>query len=258
MEQACDEVQRASWRITPSDEQRHRWRSLGQDLTAGWEPPTASEALTKRLRRTGLDAMRIETRQEPPEPLLGLHGHGGVHTELRVARQTVGKHGRVTAPQAREVIRARSKVWRDQTMAATLHRLGSRTGTGKTWRAHSVACVRYQYRLPNVPKEQDWLTLKQAAAQLGVSATVIRRLIAHGTLPASQVVSSAPWMIHASDLELLAVQTEVQAVQVGRRHPGLRPGQPALPCQAAPQAGDDHASLSPAETCSPKLRSGEQ
>ena len=245
-------------RITLSDEQRHRLLTLGQDLTAVWDHPTAPEALKKRILRTVLHEIVIDTLQEPPEHMLQLHWHGGVHTELRVARNTAGKHGRVTAPQAREVIRARSKVWRDQTMAATLHRLGSRTGTGKTWRAQSVACVRYQYRLPNVPKEQDWLTLKQAAAQLGVSATVIRRLIAPGTLPASQVVSSAPWMIHASDLELLAVQTEVQAVQVGRRHPGRRPGQPALPCQAAPQAGDDHASLSPAETGSPKLRSGEQ
>ena len=117
--------------------------------------------------------------------------------------------------------------------------------------------MRYQYRLPNFPKEHDWLTLEQAAAQLGVSATVIRRLIAQGTLPASQVVPSAPWIIHASDLQLLAVQTEVQAVQVGRRHPGLRRGQPAVSCQASPQAGDEPASLSPAETCSPTLRAGE-
>jgi hypothetical protein len=66
------------------------------------------------------------------------------------------------------------------TMAATLNRLGYRTGTGKTWRAHSVACVRYQYRLPNFPKGTDWVTLNQAAQQLGGSATVIKRLITKG------------------------------------------------------------------------------
>jgi hypothetical protein len=33
-----------------------------------------------------------------------------------------------------------------------------------------VACVRYHYRLPNVAKGHDWLTLTQAAQQLGVSA----------------------------------------------------------------------------------------
>jgi DNA invertase Pin-like site-specific DNA recombinase len=247
----------ASRRITLSDEQRHRLLTLGQDLTAVWHHPTASEALKKRMLRTVLHEILIDTLQEPPEHLLQLHWHGGVHTELRVARNTAGKHGRATAQQALEVIRELSKVCRDQTIAATLNRLGYRTGTGKTWRTHSVACVRYQYRLPNFPKEHDWLTLEQAAAQLGVSATVIRRLIAQGTLPASQVVPTAPWIIYASDLKLLAVETEVQAVQVGR-HPSLRPRQPALPGQVSLQAGDAHASLSPTDTCSPKLRPGAQ
>lgn len=206
-----------------------------------WNHPTAAEALKKRLRRPVLHAIRIDTLQEPPEPLLQLHWHGGVHTELRVARHTAGKHGRATAQQALEVRRERSKVCRDQTIAATLPRVGSRTGTGQTWRTHRVACVRYPYRLPHVPKEHDWLTLEQAAAQLGVSATVIRRLIAQGTLPASQVVPTAPWLIYASDLKLLAVETEVPAVQVGRP-PSLRPRQPALPGQVSPQAGDAHTS----------------
>jgi len=238
----------ASRRLTLSDEQRHRLLTLGQDWGAVWEHPAASAARKKRMLRTVLHEISIDTRPEPPEHLLQLHWHGGVHTELRVARKPVGKHGRATPQQALEVIRELSKVCRDQTIAATLNRLGYRTGTGKTWRAHSVACVRYQYRLPNFPKEQDWLTLEQAAGQLGVSATVIRRLIAQGTLPASQVVPSAPWIIHASDLQLLSVQTAVRTVQGGRRHAGLRLD------QASSQAGDEQASFSPVDTCSPKLR----
>src|SRR5262249_26251087 len=174
------------------------------------------------MLRTVLHEISIDTRPEPPEHLLQLHWHGGVHTELRGARKPVGKHGRATPQQALEVIRELSKVCRDQTIAATLNRLGYRPGTGEPWRTPSVACVRYQYRLPNFPQEHDWLTLGQAAAQLGVSATVIRRLIAQGTLPASQVVPSAPWIIHARDLHILGGQTAVRAVQAGRCHAGLR------------------------------------
>ena len=232
----------ASRRITRSDEQRHRLLTLGQDLTAVWNHPTAPEALKKRLRRTVLHAMLIDTLQEPLSTCCSSTGTAGC--TRRCGWRGIPRGHMAVRPlqQALEVIRERSKVCRDQTIAATLHRLGSRTGTGKPWRTHRVACVRYPYRLPNFPKEHDWLTLEQAAAQLGVSATVIRRLIAQGTLPASQVVPSAPWIIHASDLQLLAVQTEVQAVQVGRRHPGLRPRQPAVPGQVSPQAGDAHAS----------------
>ena len=247
----------ASRRLTLSDEQRHRLLTLGQARAAVWAHPAASVALKKRMLRTVRHEILLDRLSEPPAHVLQLHWHGGVPTELRVARHTAGKHGRATPQQALEVIRALSKGCRDQTIAATLHRLGYRTGTGKTWRAHSVAGVRDQYRLPNFPKEHAWLTLEQAAGQLGGSATGIRRLIAQGTLPASQVVPSAPWIIAASDLARLAVQTEVQAVQESRRHPGRPPGPPALPGQGSPQAGAEQASLLSAELCRPPLRGGE-
>ena len=190
--------------------------------------------------------------------MLHLHWQGGVHTELRVARNTAGKHGRATEHDIIAIIRELSKVCRDLTIAATLNRLGYRTGTGKTWRAHSVACVRYQYRLPNFPKGTDWLTLKQAAQQLGVSATVIKRLITQGTLPASQVVAQAPWIIQRTDLDRVAVQAEVQMVRTGHRPLSHLSDRRESPGQAALEAEDTHASSSPAEPRSAPLIAGEQ
>ena len=46
------------------------------------------------------------------------------------------------------------------------------------------------------------MTVEQAATELGVSHTVIRRLIREGTLPASQVVESTPWIIARESLTL--------------------------------------------------------
>jgi DNA invertase Pin-like site-specific DNA recombinase len=203
-----------------SPEQHHALLTLGHDLATVWHHPAASEALKKRILRTVLHEIMIHTTQEPPEHVLHLHWHGGVHTEVRVARNTAGKHGRATEHEVLEVIRELSKICRDLTIAATLNRLGYRTGTGKTWRAHSVACVRYQYRLPNFAKGHDWLTLTQAAQQLEVSATVVKRCIAQGLLPARQVVPYAPWIIQRTDLTLPAVQAAVQAVRMGRRQRG--------------------------------------
>src|SRR4051794_10806157 len=107
-----------------------------------------------------------------------------------------------------------STVYRDLTIAATLNRLGSRTGTGKPWRAHRVACARYPYRLPHFAKGHDWLTLTQAAQQLGGSATVVKRCIAQGTLPACQVGPQAPWIIQRTDVALPTVQAVVQGVRM--------------------------------------------
>jgi hypothetical protein len=114
----------ASRRITLRDEQRHRLLTLGQDLPVVWEHPTASAARKKRLLRMVRHELLIDTRREPPEHLLRLPWHGGGHTELRGARKTVGQHGRATPLQALEGIRELSKVCHDQSIAATLNRLG--------------------------------------------------------------------------------------------------------------------------------------
>jgi hypothetical protein len=195
----------------------------------------------------------IDSPPQSSEHLLHLHWQGGVHTELRVARNTAGKHGRATDRDVIEVIRELSKVCRDVTIAATLNRLGYRTGTGKTWRAHSVACVRYHSRLPHFAKGHDWLTLTQAARQLGVSTTVVKRCIAPGTLPARQ----APWIIQRTDLALPAVQAAVQGVRTGRCQLGLRPGQPEWPGPACLPAGAEHVAAASAETRSSPRLSGE-
>jgi DNA invertase Pin-like site-specific DNA recombinase len=202
-----------SQQITLSDEHRQRLLTLGHDLKTVWHHEAAAVDLKKRILRTVLHEIIITRTAEPPEYRLHLHWQGGVHTELRVARTMPGKHSRAPATHILDLIREFSKVCRDATAAATLNRLGYRTGTGKTWRAHSIASVRYQYRLPNFVKGKDWLTLKQAAARLKVSETVVNRLITQGSLPASQAVPLAPWVIRRADLDLRAVQSEVQAAQ---------------------------------------------
>jgi hypothetical protein len=151
----------------------------------------------------------------------------------------------------------RSLICRDLTIAAPLHRLGSRTGTGKTWRAHSVACVRYHYHLPNFAQGHDWLTLTQAAQQLAVSATVVKRGIAQGLLPARHVVPYAPWIIPRTDLTLPAVQAAVQAVRLGRRQRGCPPGAPEWPARAASPGGAEQAARR-AETRSAQRLAGAQ
>src|SRR5207245_11806011 len=119
-------------------------------------------------------------------------------------------------------------------------------GTGQPWRAHRVASVRYQYRVPTFPQGQDWLPLRHTAAQLEVSATVVTRLRTPGTRPASQVVPLAPGIMRRADLDRAAVDAAVQAVQASR----LRPHRPSLladfPLQASDVAGGgDEASSSP-------------
>jgi excisionase family DNA binding protein len=212
-----------------SDEQKERLLQLGNDLPALWHHPSASDDLKKRILRTVLYEIVIDTDQSNSTHVLKLHWQGGVHTELRVRRNTTGKR-RVTTPQtAIDLIRELSKVCSDQAIAATLNRLGYRTGAGKTWRVHSVHTTRHYYRIPNYRHDHAYLTIEQAANELGVSHTVIRRLIKERILSATQVVESAPRIIDRHDLTLSAVQSTVTALRHGRQLVRSNPDQGELP-----------------------------
>lgn len=152
-----------SQRVAIKDEQRPRCHRLGDALAVVGQPPAAPVALTKRMLHPVLPARSLDTPPEPPEHHGVLHGPGGVPTELRVPRHRVGQHRSVTAPEVLALRCERSKVCQDQTSAATRHRVGARTATGKTWRAHSVASRRSTPRLPPVAKGQEGLTLEHAA-----------------------------------------------------------------------------------------------
>ena len=84
----------ASRRITRSDEPRHRLLTLGQDLPAVWNHPTAAEALKNVCG--GRCCMRFARAPRAPEPLLRPLARRGAHG---VAGGTAyrGKHGRATA-----------------------------------------------------------------------------------------------------------------------------------------------------------------
>jgi DNA invertase Pin-like site-specific DNA recombinase len=227
LERQLAELDGAEETIRPRE--REWLLGLGRDLPSLWSHPAAPAELKKRLLRAALREIVIADNADRTEPVLALHWPGGVHTELRVERTKTGQHRRVADADVIALVSELSKVCTDQTTAATLNRLGYRTGTGKTWRAHSVANLRYSHRLPNYEKGVAWLTVEQAAAALDVSHTVIRRRIAAGTLPATQVVPRAPRIIARESLSLAGVQAAVQAVHAGRQPRRPTPGQQEFP-----------------------------
>jgi hypothetical protein len=81
--------------------------------------------------------------------------------------------------------------------------MGMPTGQGKTWTAHRVGSVRrvrgiHGYR--PAEKNGEWLTMRDAAAKLGVSHHQIRKLIKAGVLASEQIMPDAPHQIRAADL----------------------------------------------------------
>jgi len=217
LEQQLDAVTHE--RVELSETEQVRLLELGRDLPSLWNHDAATAEMKKRVLRTVLEDIMIGDDASRTNHLLVLHWKGGVHTELSVVRNKPGKKYCETSVTALELIEELSKVCSDQTIAATLNRLGFKTGAGKTWRLHSVYNARYIHHLTNYRKENAWVTVEQAARELGVSHTVIRRLIREGTLPASQVLESTPWIITRESLTQTSVQTAIAAVHSGRQLP---------------------------------------
>src|SRR5215831_15898529 len=116
-----------------------------------------------------------------------------------------------------------------KTVAAILNRLGYKTGQEKTWNASRVAGLRGYHKIAPFQKQDSWVTQEEAARELQVSDTVVKRLIRERVLPAKQVVKFAPWIIDKKDLLLPAVQQQVKAARRGaHRLPQIVLGQGQL------------------------------
>jgi Helix-turn-helix domain len=213
----------------PSEEERQRLLRLGGDLEALWNHPAAPATLKKRILRTVLVEIILDRTENPPLNRLRLHWAGGAHTELFVRRTGTGQHRKCASGPVLDLVRELAKACDDRTIAAVLNRLGYRTGQGKTWRASRVLGLRHYHGMAAEGRSGSWLTLERAAEALGVSNTVVRRLIHEKALPAEQVVTYAPWVIRTEDLARPEVQAAVQAVRAGRRRPRTDPGQRELP-----------------------------
>ncbi len=176
---------------------------LAEDLQAAWNAPGVTMRARQQLLRTLVKDIVADVDDATREVVLTVHWRGGQHSQVRVIKPRPGEHGCRTPEQALAVIRSMAGKWPDEHIAATLNRMGLPTGQGKTWTAHRVGSVRMvndirAYR--SAHKDGQWLTMSEAAAQLGVNNHRIRRLIKEGVLSAVQVVPRAPYQIRASDL----------------------------------------------------------
>jgi Recombinase/Recombinase zinc beta ribbon domain len=207
-ETALERVERCRERLdrmqTPGVGDVHPdFTGLADDLSTAWKAPRTMMRTRQRLVRTLITEIVVDIDAAAGEIVLVIHWKGGQHSELRVRKPRTGEHGCCIPEQALAVMRSMAGRWSDQDIAASLNRMGMPTGQGKTWTAHRVGSVR---RVRNIhghrsaEKNGEWLTMRDAAAKLGVSHHQIRKLIKAGILASEQIMPDAPHQIRAADL----------------------------------------------------------
>jgi len=153
------------------------------------------------------------------EIVLIIHWTGGRHSELRVAKNKSGHHGHANKVEVLDVVRQMASQFADEQIAATLNRLGLRTGWNNTWNKQRVRDLRNKLQLPAFDEAQadrTMLTLEQVAERLRTSPAIIKRLITSKVLPATQIVPCAPWQISENAIKSQAVMDAVKTI-AGRR-----------------------------------------
>jgi excisionase family DNA binding protein len=204
------------------------FEGLAADLAAAWAAPGVTTRARQQLIRALVADIIADVDEATREVVLTIHWRGGQHSKLRVRKPRTGEHNCRTPDDALAVMARMATRFPDADIAATLNRMGARTGQGKTWTAHRVGSIRkvhgmHAYR--SAEKDGAWLTMREAAATLGVTSHVIRRMIMDGVLAAEQVVQGAPWQIQAKDLEA----EPVLAARARRNRPRHTPAQEQLP-----------------------------
>jgi excisionase family DNA binding protein len=189
---------------------------LAEHLEAAWNAPGVTMRARQQLVRALITDIIADVDEEAREIILTIHWQGGQHSQLRLRKPKSGEHGRRVSEEALAVVRSMSCRWSDQDIAASLNRMGMRTGQGMSWNAQRVSTLRHEHGIHayrSAEKNGEWLTMSEAAELLGVSHHVIRRLIRDRILGAEQVVTGAPHQIRASDL-----QSETVAAALARNN----------------------------------------
>ena len=187
--------------VTPAD--AADFVGLAKDLEAAWTSSDVSMRARQQLLRALVVDVIADVDEVARDVILTIHWRGGQHSQLRVRKPKTGEHGCRTPEEALAVIRGMAARWSDEHIAASLNRMGMRTGQGKTWTAHRVRSLRRVHGIHgylSAEKDGEWLTMQDAARALGVSSHTIRHLIKAGVLPAIQLVPDAPYQIRSSDL----------------------------------------------------------
>jgi hypothetical protein len=177
---------------------------LADDLSAAWNAPKTTMRTRQRLVRTLITEIIADVDTVAGEIVLVIHWKGGQHSELRLRKPSTGEHGCNTPEHALAIMRSMAGRWTDEHIAASLNRMGVPTGQRKTWTAKRVGDLRRVHGIHgylSADKNGEWLTLRDAAAKLGVSHHQVRKLIKAGVLISHQIMPDAPHQIRAVDLE---------------------------------------------------------
>ena len=186
-----------------SEVERASLLAVGADLNAVWNAPTTSARDRKELLRTLLEEVIIKVERDKLAAHLTMRWKGGALTELNLYVPRFKPQIVRTDEDTLALVRRLAMHYPDGTVAGILNRQGRKTAYGHRFQAHHVTNLRQRWKIPNERKaessEGELLTIKKAAAALGVAPSTLHRLLNDGIIGGEQLTPGAPWRIRLTD-----------------------------------------------------------
>jgi DNA invertase Pin-like site-specific DNA recombinase len=195
---------------------------LAQDLQQVWQHAHDNPKLRQRLVRAAVEEIIADVDDETRVVELTIRWKGGHHSQISFTKPAPGEHTNRTGEASVAIIADMAGRWSDEHIAATLNRLGYRTGMGNSWTAQRVAALRNKRKIAAYASRRsdgEFVTMLEAQRILRISAHKMRRLIAAGLIPATQVVARAPWQIPAQALQAPEVHAFLEGRKTGQSGP---------------------------------------
>ena len=218
LEQKCDQERRRHDATAMPDKQE--CLVLSDKLRLIWEHPDADVTLKKRIIRTVIEEVIVDTDSQQGFVDVVIHWKGGIHSELQVRRRKRGESLR-TPENIAGIVKDLVKICTDDLIANLLNRNGLKTGRNNRWNRQRVESFRLKRSIPKgTPQrkqEQGWVNLTEAAACLGVSGLALRRAVERGEIEALHPLPDGPWIFKRHDLETSKAEAMAQAIKSRRK-----------------------------------------
>jgi transposase-like protein len=173
---------------------------LGDDLHAIWSAPTTTDRDRKQLLHALLDDIVITADAASRTARLVLRWKGGLISQIdvdlpkpkppyRTSEDTVPLIGRLAVH------------YDDSMIAKVLNQQQRRTATGMSFTPVNVATIRKRHGISpchsgDAPDpDGEVMSVQQAAAELGITASTLYRWLNDGFVPGEQITPGAPWRI---------------------------------------------------------------
>jgi DNA invertase Pin-like site-specific DNA recombinase len=193
------------------------FEDLAADLDAVWNGPHADIRLKKRLVRTLIHEIVVDTDAAAGEVILVIHWKGGVHTELRLPRRRRGQNSAHTSADIIEAVRRLARICPDDLLANFLNRNRLLTGRGNRWTRERVVSLRAKHDIPCYDRDrrtsEGWMNLTEAAHVLGISPPTLRNAVERGEIEADHPLPDGPWVFQRHALDTSAATTLIARVR---------------------------------------------